>query len=246
MPTQTKRTERAECGPWDIALEQMHEWDPQWADTCARMTSNPWRNGVLPRRLVELIGVGLNVACTNLNPDGTRRHIRRALEAGATKEEILFVLKCGALMAIHSCSLGAPILLEEAKNAGAKAATKPAAPTPACDKMKSLGQWNAAWDPFYALDPVWTDEFMATGVGVYASGVLPAKEVELLSIALDASYTHMYAPGTRRHIHNALAAGATIEEIMEVLKLCVAQGVQACNLGVPILADELARRAPAR
>ena len=26
---------------------------------------------------------------------------------------------------------------------------------------------------------------------------------------------------------------------MEVLKLCVVQGVQACNLGVPILAEEL-------
>ena len=82
---------------------------------------------------------------------------------------------------------------------------------------------------------------MATGVGVYASGVLPAKEVELLSIAFDVSYTHMYAPGTRRHIHNALKAGATVEEIMEVLKLCVVQGVQACNLGVPILAAELER-----
>ena len=30
--------------------------------------------------------------------------------------------------------------------------------------------------------------------------------------------------------------------IMEVLKLCVIQGVQACNLGVPILAEELAAR----
>ena len=29
---------------------------------------------------------------------------------------------------------------------------------------------------------------------------------------------------------------------MEVLKLCVVQGVQACNLGVPILAEELNRR----
>jgi hypothetical protein len=29
---------------------------------------------------------------------------------------------------------------------------------------------------------------------------------------------------------------------MEVLKLCVAQGVEACNLGVPILAEELAKR----
>ena len=37
------------------------------------------------------------------------------------------------------------------------------------------------------------------------------------------------------------AAGATIEEIMEVLKLCVVQGVQACNLSVPILVEELAR-----
>ena len=88
------------------------------------------------------------------------------------------------------------------------------------------------------------DAFMATGVGLYAAGVLPPKEVELLSIAFDASFTHMYAPGTRRHVHNALAAGATVDEIMAVLELCVVQGVQALNLGVPILAEELARRAP--
>ena len=55
----------------------------------------------------------------------------------------------------------------------------------------------------------------------------------------------MYAPGTRRHIKGALKAGASVEEIMEVLKLCVAHGAQACNLGVPILAEELERRAQA-
>ncbi len=233
---------QSETGPWDDALAQLYEWDPAWAETCTRMSTNPWRSGVLPRKLVELIGIGLNAACTSLNPEGTRRHVRRALEAGATREEILFVLKCASVMSIHSCSLGAPILLEEAKAGGARPPAKSASPTPACDRMKAIGQWNAAWDPFYELDPLWTDEFMATGAGIYASGILPAKEVELLSIAFDASYTHMYAPGTRRHIHNALKAGATMEEIMEVLKLCVAQGVQACNLGVPILAEELARR----
>lgn len=82
---------------------------------------------------------------------------------------------------------------------------------------------------------------MATGVGIYASSLLTPKEVELISIAFDASYTHMYAPGTRRHIKAALQRGATPQEIMEVLKLCVAQGVQACNLGIPILAEELAK-----
>jgi alkylhydroperoxidase/carboxymuconolactone decarboxylase family protein YurZ len=51
----------------------------------------------------------------------------------------------------------------------------------------------------------------------------------------------MYAPGTRRHIQSALKLGATPEEIMEVLKVCVSQGMQASNLGVPILAEELIR-----
>ena len=233
--------ESPETGPWDAALVQLRAWDPKWAETCLKMTTNPWTTGVLPRKLVELIGVALNAACTDLNADGARRHIRAALAAGATRDEILMVLKCASVMAIHSCSLGAPILLEEAKAAGRQPTTKPKVPTPACDKMKAVGQWNTAWDPFYELDPTWTDEFMATGIGIYAGGVLPAKDVELLSIAFDASYTHMYAPGTRRHIKAALKLGATMEEIMEVLKLCVAQGAQACNLAVPILAEELAR-----
>jgi alkylhydroperoxidase/carboxymuconolactone decarboxylase family protein YurZ len=231
-----------ETGPWDPALATLGEWDPTWAATCVRMTTDPWTAGILPRKFIELVSVARNAACTNLNPDGTRRHIRGALKAGATQEEVLFVLKCGALMSIHSCSLGAPILLEEAKAAGVGPAPKPAASTPACDAMRAVGQWNTAWDPFFELDPRWTDEFFATAIPMYKGGVMPPKELELLSIALDASYTHMYAPGTRRHIKAALKAGATMEEIMEVLKLCVVQGVQACNLGVPILAEALAAR----
>jgi alkylhydroperoxidase/carboxymuconolactone decarboxylase family protein YurZ len=236
----------AETGPWGAALDQLREWDPAWAEACVKMSTNPWCGGILPRKLVELIGVMLNAQCTSLNPEGTRRHIRAALDAGASRDEILFVLKCAALGAIHSCSLGAPIVLDEAKVVGASAASgNEGEPTPCCDKMRAIGQWNAAWDPFYELDPVWTDQFFATAVPVYASGVMSAKEVELLSVAFDASYTHLYAPGTRRHIKAALGAGATVAEIMEVLKLCVVQGVQSCNMGVPILAEELGRLARA-
>ena len=105
--------------------------------------------------------------------------------------------------------------------------------------MKAIGQWNAAWDGSIALDPAWTDAFMAVGAGIYRSGALSPKEIELLSIAFDALFTHMYALGTRRHIQNALKAGASIAEIFEVRKICAAQGVQALNLSVPILAEEL-------
>ena len=230
-------------GPWEAdALETLRDWDPKWAEACFKMTTNPWTGGVLPRKLVELIGVAINAACTNLNPDGTRRHIRAALEAGASREELLTVLKMASVMSIHSCSLGAPILVEEAKAAGVQPTAKPRAATPAIAKVKAMGQWNDAWNPFLEVDSAWTDEFMATGAGIYASGVFSAKDVELLSIAFDASYTHMYAPGVRRHIKNALKTGATVEEIMEVLKLCVVQGVQACNMGLPILAEELEKQ----
>jgi alkylhydroperoxidase/carboxymuconolactone decarboxylase family protein YurZ len=231
-----------ETGPWDSALDQLLEWDPAWAEACVAMTTNPWRRGILSRKLVELIGVMLNAQCTSLSPEGTRRHVRAALAAGATRDEILFVLKCAALGAIHSCSLGAPMLLEQAGELGAALPRHDeGTATPFCDRMKQIGHWNTAWDPLYALDPAWTDQFFAVAAPVYSSGVLPPKEVELLSIAFDASYTHLYAPGTRRHIKGALAAGASVEEIMEVLKLCVVQGVQSCNMGVPILAEELER-----
>ena len=220
--TDADRGPDKDTGPWDAALETLRDWDPGWAETCAKMTTNPWTSGVLPRKTVELISVAINAACTNLNPDGKRRHIRAAIEAGATREEILFVLKCASVMSIHSCSLGAPVLLEEANAAGVEASPRTnAQSTPAVDAMRAAGQWNTAWDPFLDLDPAWTDEFMTAAIRIYTSGVLPPKEIELLSIAFDASYTHMYAPGTRRHIKAALKLGATMDEIMEVLKLCV-------------------------
>ncbi|WP_181280721.1 carboxymuconolactone decarboxylase family protein [Aphanothece hegewaldii] len=220
-------------------MDKLQEWDSAWAEPYRQMTTNPWKNGILDVKTIELICVGLNAACTNLQADGTRRHIRAALEAGATRDEILIILKMASLLSIHSCSLGAPILLEEAKAAGVEPIAK-LATTPACDKMKALGQWNTAWEPFYELDPVWTDQFMTTAISIYADQVFTPKQVELLSIAFDASITHMYAPGTRRHIKAALKLGATMEEIMEVLKVCVAFGEESCHLGVPLLAEELA------
>ena len=226
----------------NATADQLRAWDANWAEASLKMTTNPWASSILPRKTIELVGLAVNAACTNLNPVGTRQRIRGALDAGCSQEEILMVLKMASLLSIHTCSLAAPILLEEAQAAGMKPLSKPTPSTPVCDKMKAAGQWNTAWDPFFQLDPVWTEQFIAAGAPVYVGNVFPPKLAELLSIAFDASITHMYAPGTRRHIKAALKLGATMEEIMEVLKVCVAEGSQACNLAVPILADELARK----
>jgi alkylhydroperoxidase/carboxymuconolactone decarboxylase family protein YurZ len=229
------------ANPWGSSLDKLREWDPKGAELLLRVGTNPWTSGVLPRKEVELLFLALNCACTNLDEAGTRHQIRAALDAGATRDEIIVVLKCGVGLAVHSCSLGAPILLEEMKAAGVKPAGGPKPETPACDAMRAIGQWNTAWDPFYELSPLWTDQFFAFGASVYKGGVFTPRFLELMSIALDASVTHMYAPGTRRHIQAALKAGATPEEIMTVLQICVSLGVEACAKGVPILAEELER-----
>ena len=233
--------------PWAAALNQLREWDPQWAEQCVQMTTNPWRDGILPIKFIELVSVGLNAARTNLNPEGTRRHIRAALAAGASRQEILFVLKCASVMSIHSFSFNAPLLVGEAsvgslEDFGAlrmKRLEKIGKATPAVESVRALGHWNEEWDSLLFLDPVWTDQYMAMGASLYTQNVLSLKELELLFIAFDAAYVHIYGPGTRRHIKNAFQAGATVDEIMEVLKLGVIQGVQACGLGVTILAEEL-------
>jgi alkylhydroperoxidase/carboxymuconolactone decarboxylase family protein YurZ len=232
--------------PWGSSLDKLKEWDPKGAQLLLEVGTNPWTSGVLPRKEVELISLALHSACTSLDEAATRRHIRAALDAGATRDEILMALKCGFGLAVHSCSLGAPILLEEMKAAGVKSAGGPKPETPACDAMRAIGQWNTAWDPFYELSPGWTDQFFAFGASIYKSGIFTTRFMELISVALDASFTHMYAPGTRRHIKGALQAGATPEEIMAVLQLCVSMGVQACAKGVPILAQELERKPASR
>lgn len=219
-------------------LELLRQWDPQFAEAYTHACTDPWTNGILPRKTIELLCVAVNVACTHLQTEGTRRHVRAALEAGATKEELLAVIELASLMAVHACSVGAPLLVEEAHAVGAPLPQK-GGPTPASDRMRATGNWNTAWNPFYDLDPAWTDHVMAAGVRLYDGGALGPRGVELVSIALDAAVTHLYTPGLRRHIRAALALGVTPEEVMEVLKVCVACGAESLHLGLPILAEEL-------
>ena len=155
-------------GPWDTpALAQLRAWDPIWADQCLTMAESPWTSGILPRKDIELISLAVHAACTNLSADGTRRHIRGALAAGATRDEILMILKIASLLSIHTCSLGAPMLLEEAQAAGLTPPPHTATATPVCDTMQAAGQWNTAWDAFFALDPVWTEALIAASLPVY-------------------------------------------------------------------------------
>ena len=116
------------------------------------------------------------------------------------------------------------------------------APVPRARKQAS-GNWNPDWEPFAKLDPRWTEKVIAMAIDPAVSGALDKKTIELIGIALDASCTHLYAPGVRRHIQRALKAGATKEEITAVLQLATLQGLHSMCVAGPILLEELAAAA---
>ena len=112
--------------------------------------------------------------------------------------------------------------------------------TPVTDHLRASGNFNPAWSEMADLDPVWLEKFLDMGMKPIASGVLDPKTLEFLAIAVDASCTHLYAPGVRRHVRKALELGATKEEILAVLQCVSVLGIHSCALGVPILVEELA------
>jgi len=115
-------------------------------------------------------------------------------------------------------------------------------PTPVTDAARQAGAWNEAWNDIAALDAEWMERFLAMGLMPWTSNVLPPKTLELIAIAVDAACTHMYAPGTRRHIAKALDLGATPEEIMAVLQAVAVLGIHSVAMGAPILVEEMRAR----
>lgn len=116
------------------------------------------------------------------------------------------------------------------------------AATPVIDTMKATGNWNPAWNEAAAMDPAWLELFMAMGTTPWQRGVLDPKTLEFIAIAVDASCTHLYAPGVRRHINKALDLGATPAEVLAVLQAVAVLGIHSVALGAPMLAEAMRER----
>ncbi|MFC1962271.1 carboxymuconolactone decarboxylase family protein [Chloroflexota bacterium] len=89
------------------------ELDPEFFEHYLNFSAHPWKKGVLPPKIKEFIYIAIDASVTHLFEPGVRSHIRRALDQGATMEELLEVLELISVLGIHSCSIGVPVLAEE-------------------------------------------------------------------------------------------------------------------------------------
>ena len=113
--------------------------------------------------------------------------------------------------------------------------------TPYTDAQIKSGDWNPLWDTMREWDPDFIEAYLTFRSVPHRKGPLPKKVKEFILIAINAATTHLYAPGTRRHMQNALRLGATREELLEVIQLVTIMGIHSINMAVPILQEELVK-----
>lgn len=106
--------------------------------------------------------------------------------------------------------------------------------------VRARGYWRPWTEGLLRLDPAFLEAYGRYGGYSAENGPLSPKMRELIYVALDGSATHLFRSGLALHLRLALQEGATAREIIDVFRLATVQGLDGCNVGIGILAEELA------
>jgi alkylhydroperoxidase/carboxymuconolactone decarboxylase family protein YurZ len=227
-------------GYWTESLAELLALDPVFFATYLRLSTVAHRSGALDPKVRELVQIAIDGAATHLFVPGLRRHVQRAVELGATDDEIVEVLELTATLGIHAANAGVPILLEVLAETGE-------APDVfdrderqrrlKADFESNRGYWNPIWDGMLKLSPDFFEAYLEYSSVPWKQGVLDPKVKELIYCAFDVASTHLWLPGLKLHIRNALGYGATPTEVMEVIQLASVLGAHSFEHAMPALRD---------
>ncbi|OBB14644.1 hypothetical protein A5761_01725 [Mycolicibacterium setense] len=205
--------------------------DTEYLQRYAELSRAAHRRNALAPADRELLMLALYASPQLYNQRAVDLHTRRALERGATPTQILGTRV--ETLGTHTLSFGVPLLMEELAARGGSKVPHSAELTEAQQAVKDRlieirGWWNEGWLPLLQLDPHFllaTHELLGA-----AEGILDPKLRELIYMAFDVSTAHLYAPGARAHLRNAMGFGATVDEIMEVFELTALVGYRSLLL----------------
>ncbi|GAA4551380.1 carboxymuconolactone decarboxylase family protein [Pseudonocardia xishanensis] len=233
-------------GTWGETWQKMLELDPAFVRAYLHFSAVPWTGTThLDPKVKEFVYIAADAAATHLYVPGIRQHIEAAYNQGATTQEIMEVLELTSTLGIHASNIGVPLLIEVLEEAGLRDGTPPL--DERREKLKAeftanRGYWHSFWDGLLELDPDLFEAYIEFSSVPWKTGTLSPKVKELVYIAFDASATHLYVPGLKLHMQNAVGYGATAGEIMEVLAIVSVIGIHAATTAAPILAEIAAER----
>ena len=230
-------------GYWNDFWDGLLKVDADFFNAYLNFSAIPWQKGPLDPKIKEFMYIAIDVSTTHLYEPGLRIHIENALKYGATVEEINEVYQLTSVLGLHTFTMGMPVLLDELKKAGRDSEINRSyddRQVALKEKFKeNRGYWAPFWDDLLCIDPDFFEAYLNFSSIPWQKGKLEPKVKEFIYIAIDVATTHLYEPGLRIHIQNALKYGATVQEIVEVYQLVSVLGMHTFTFGMPILLDEL-------
>jgi alkylhydroperoxidase/carboxymuconolactone decarboxylase family protein YurZ len=225
-------------GYWNEAVDDVLRLDQVFFRTYLDLSTVAEQSGALEPKVRQFVKIAIAGAATHLFVPGLRRHVARAVELGATDAELMEVFELTATLGIHAANAGVPILLEVLAETGEapdvfdldarQLALK-------ADFERTRGYWNPIWDGVLKLSPDFFEAYLEFSSVPWKHGVLEPKVKELIYCAFDVSSTHLWLPGLKLHIRNALGYGATPTEIMEVIQIASVLGADTFDFAMPAL-----------
>lgn len=225
-------------GTWNPAWDSLLRLDPGFVEAYAGFAAVPWQKNHLPNKVKAFIAIAADAAATHLYAPGILEHIRVALANGATREELTEVLELISTVGIHASNVGVPVLLEVLEEEGMRIAPEPLDARRQALKTSFIdnrGYWHPSWEGLLELDPELFEAYVEFSSVPWRTGVLEPKVKEFMYCAFDAAATHLYVPGLKLHMRNALRYGATQEELMEMLEIVSVIGIHGALVAAPLL-----------
>jgi alkylhydroperoxidase/carboxymuconolactone decarboxylase family protein YurZ len=225
---------------WAPQWESILRMDCEFLNAYLQLSAVPLRHNHLENKVKEFIYVAINASSTHLFSPGIQMHLKAAIEFGATRDELMEVLELTSTVGIHAANAGVPILLEVLNEEGLSPNTVTLDERRDTLKQRFIeeqGYWDASWDALLSLDPDFFEAHAQFAAIPWRAGHLEPKIKELVLCALDAAATHLYRPGIKTHMRNAIRLGATQDEIMEVLEIVSVIGIHGALIGVPMLEE---------
>jgi alkylhydroperoxidase/carboxymuconolactone decarboxylase family protein YurZ len=229
-------------GTWNLAWDSMLRLDPGFVEAYAGFAAVPWQKNHLPNKVKAFIAIAADAAATHLYRPGIHEHLRVALAHGATREELMEVLELISTVGIHASNVGVPVLLEVLEEEGMRDGPEPLDARREALKASFIdnrGYWHSSWEGLLELDPELFEAYVEFSSVPWRTGVLEPKVKELMYCAFDAAATHLYVPGLKLHMRNALRYGATRDEIMEMLEIVSVIGIHGALVAAPMLEHAL-------
>lgn len=234
----------AQHGIWSSAWETIAKINPAYLEGYLAIQKAAQSRQRLPPKYQQLCYVAVAASVTHMYLPAVEAHIRAALEAGATTDEIFETLGLSYLLGVHTVTLGFPMLQELMEELGIQSTHKDSNEEDRKDEIRKdfvsqRGFWPETFEPLLDLDPEFFARYTDFSSFSSRSKVLEPKYRELLICAIDAATTHLYARGTKIHMRNALKLGALPEEIVEMLEITSLMGIDGICASTPILYKQI-------